>query len=299
MRPGRRATDMLRRVNCRTGHHRAGRTSAPVRIMLLALLIVVPACDDKGPTLGAIDAGALRPDSDIASWERLDEHEPPRRLRDPRTGVVFRRVEPGSFPQHVPQLDITRTIRVSRPFLLAETEFTAGQFRAFASRAIAGPTLPIPKQDELPMPLSFDDSVALCDALGYRLPTEAEWELACRAGHADTTAPWSTPAAVREHAWFNANAGSGPQPVATRTPNALGFHDMLGNVWEWCIDYYEMAPFGTDPAPVDPQTTNVMPGRAMRGASWFTPGNPKPTDRSQDFPATRNIFYGLRPAHDL
>ncbi|MCA8977890.1 MAG: formylglycine-generating enzyme family protein [Planctomycetes bacterium] len=262
--------------------------------LLLALAPLLAGCGNGGSAAAAAPALAAR--ATPAEWEALDDAVPPRRLRDPRTGITFIRVPAGEFRQVA--ADLSRTIRVSKPFLLAETELTVAQWRRYIDDLGGDRELPVPADDALPMPLSWRDSERFCARLGYRLPTEAEWELACRADHGDA-GPWSTPAGLRDHAWFNANAGTGPQPVRGRSPNGFGFYDMIGNVWEWCSDWYGRFPFGTDPAPVDPIGPASGDGHALRGASWFTPGSPSPTYRTQDFVDTRNTFYGLRPAHDL
>ena len=82
----------------------------------------------------------------------------------------------------------------------------------------------------------------------YRLPTEAEWEYACRAR---STEPWH--GQPHDVAWHHANADDKPHAVGQKTPNTWGFHDMLGNVWEWCQDWFYVA----------------NPSRSVRGGSYF------------------------------
>jgi formylglycine-generating enzyme required for sulfatase activity len=87
------------------------------------------------------------------------------------------------------------------------------------------------------------------DADGYRLPTEAEWEHACRAG---TSEPRYGP--LDDIAWHEGNAGGHAHEVGSRLPNAWGLHDMIGNVWEWCWDVYDPEVYG--------------PYRVFRGGGW-------------------------------
>ena len=85
---------------------------------------------------------------------------------------------------------------------------------------------------------------------GYRLPTEAEWEHACRAG---TTGPRYGP--LDEIAWYRGNSNEQIREVGRKQPNPLGLYDMLGNVWEWCWDVYDAEVYGSY--------------RVLRGGGWF------------------------------
>lgn len=116
------------------------------------------------------------------------------------------------------------------------------------------------------------------DADGYRLPTEAEWEYACRAGttgerYGDLDAT----------AWHRANSGGRARDVAARTPNAWGLHDMIGNVWEWCWDVYDPRVYG--------------PYRVFRGGGWQDlPRALRASCRRRSHPAFHIDDLGLRLA---
>jgi formylglycine-generating enzyme required for sulfatase activity len=107
----------------------------------------------------------------------------------------------------------------------------------------------------------------------YRLPTEAEWEYACRAGTATPYSFGATPAKLRDHAWYAGNAQKRPHPAGGKLPNGFGLFDMHGNVSEWVIDRY-----GPDfySRPFDPPLPVNLPGDAryphvVRGGSWREP----------------------------
>jgi formylglycine-generating enzyme required for sulfatase activity len=104
------------------------------------------------------------------------------------------------------------------------------------------------------------------DGYRYRLPTEAEWEYAARAG---TTGAYF--ASLDAIAWYGANSGGQSHPVGQKQPNAWGLHDMQGNVWEWCQDWYQDDYYRKlgEPKAVDPRGPASGQQRVLRGGSWY------------------------------
>ena len=103
-------------------------------------------------------------------------------------------------------------------------------------------------------------------ATGFRLPTEAEWEYACRAGTQTPFYNGSTDdSTVGALAWYAPNSGSQTHAIGGKAANAFGFHDMLGNVWEWVNDWYGGY---TADAQTNPTGPVSAPNRVLRGGSW-------------------------------
>lgn len=206
------------------------------------------------------------------------------------TGMKFVRIPPGEYLRGSPTDENAREadehqhkVRLTRPFYLGVTEVTQKQWHAVMGHHPAGV-----RGDDLPANrISWHDAVTFClrlsaqDGRKYRLPTEAEWEYACRAG---TTGPHA--GNVDDLAWYHANSDQQTRPVATRQPNAWGLYDMHGNVWEWCSDIYGPYPRGMtiDPASVLPGDYQPPPAiecelpmhatapvRVLRGGSWTNP----------------------------
>lgn len=156
-------------------------------------------------------------------------------------------------------------VRLSRDFSMGAAEVTQRQWEAVMGAGnpskVKGPELPVTG-------VTWADAVKFCARLSekegrqYRLPTEAEWERACRAGEAGAFSGGG----ADEVAWHLGNSGEVPHPVGGLKPNAWGLHDMHGNAMEWCADWYQER-LGRDAA-VDPAGPGQGETRVARGGSF-------------------------------
>jgi formylglycine-generating enzyme required for sulfatase activity len=129
------------------------------------------------------------------------------------------------------------------------------------------------------------------DGMRWALPTEAQWEYACRAG---STGPYAGSGKLDEMGWYENNSGRQTHPVGQKKPNAWGLHDMHGNVWEWCADWYGAYPSGSVTDPTGPSQGS---GRVQRGGSWLMFAHScRSADRYYDYPDWDSYGSGLRVA---
>ena len=200
-----------------------------------------------------------------------------------------------------------RVVAISKPFLLGKFEVTQKQWRDVLGKnpsAFKGTnSLPVDS-------VSWEEAHEFIQKLNekndgkFRLPTEAEWEYACRAGSTNFYGLGQQGAEVDltnlgDYAWLRKNSEGKPHPVGAKKPNAWGLCDMHGNVWEWCEDWFAAEFYKMAPAK-DPLNARPAIERVMRGGSWFLEAQiARAAYRSGGVPALKSQYVGLRLARDL
>ncbi|MBI4874297.1 MAG: SUMF1/EgtB/PvdO family nonheme iron enzyme [Acidobacteria bacterium] len=255
-----------------------------------------PAVGKISPRTGAPEAGAVK--------------------TNPDDGQSYVWMPPGEFQMGCSPGDKqcsddekpARTIKITRGFWLGQTPVTVGAFRRFAENTgISMPGEPAtgqrklnPQWSDLEQPLvavTWTVAKAYCESWARgRLPTEAEWEYAARAGSAG--ARYGELDAI---AWYDGNSGERIHQVKQKQPNAWGLYDMLGNVWEWVSDWYEENYYKDLPSPVaDPMGPPAGTYRVMRGGSWVSyPWHVRASVRFRYGPEFCFNYIGFRCARDV
>ena len=260
------------------------------------------------------------------------------------TGHEFLIIQPGTFQMGSPESEAGRlfsevqhTVTLTRGFRMLSTEVTQGQFESLMGYNPSrfrdcGSDCPVENVNWYEAAaycnaLSAAEGLASCytctgtgvvvscepaacatpyDCSGYRLPTEAEWEYAARAGTATATYNGDLDAehlnfeqpndALDPIAWFYGNSGDVTHAMGTRIPNSWGLYDMSGNVFEWCHDWYGIYPAeSTDPRGV---TTGV--NRVLRGGSWERSArSARAAFRESNYPVHRSSSIGFRPVRSI
>jgi formylglycine-generating enzyme required for sulfatase activity len=241
------------------------------------------------------------------------------RVRDTATNIQMLLVPPGTFNMGCSPSTFSpcashenpvHSITLTSAFYLGRYEVTQAQWTA---RMGSNPSAFQSPSAQVPAPLvssrpveqvSWTAVQAFLSATGMRLPTEAEWEFAYRAG--TTAAFHSMPAypngtnddnQVDAIAWWVANSIEQTRPFGGRSGNALGFHDMAGNVWEWVSDWYSATYYASSPA-VDPQGPATGTNRVLRGGAWIgvEQGGLRASNRFAQPPESSSAIYGFRVA---
>ncbi len=227
------------------------------------------------------------------------------------TNMVF--IPPGTFMMGTPTNEVDRwddegpqtAVTISRGFWMGRYEVTQGEFLAVMG---SNPSNFTGDSNRPVEQVTWYDATNYCTMLTqrdraagriamnsvYRLPTEAEWEYACRAWTSPRFSYGDDPGYTNltDYGWYEGNSGGTTHPVGQKLSNPWGSYDMHGNVWEWCQDWYGAYPGGIA---VDPQGTATVTARVIRGGSWrHSADRCRSAYRSFSPPDFRGIAIGFR-----
>ncbi len=226
-------------------------------------------------------------------------------------GMKFVSIPAGEFQMGSPTTEPNRAsdetqhrVRITKPFYLATTEVTQRQWRTVMGTSPWSGQTYVNEGDNYPATyVSWNDATAFCrklsqqDGKTYQLPTEAQWEYACRADSQAMYSFGNSVAELKDYAWYLDNAFNADERyahmVGQKRPNAWGLYDMHGNAYEWCQDWY--GDYGSLLAADDPTGPGSGSSRSCRGGSWD--GNAilaRSPNRSYFTPDDRNYLIGLR-----
>ena len=232
----------------------------------------------------------------------------PWRVRDNSSGIEMLLIPGGIFNMGCSASTLSscasnespsHQVTLSKAFYLGKTEVTQAQWQA---KMGSNPSYFSGNANNPVEQVSWNDITGFNTATGLRLPSEAEWEYACRGG--TTTAFHSMPgypngtnddSLLGNIAWYGYdNSPYGTKPVAGKAANAFGMYDMSGNVWEWCNDWYGSYAAGNV---TDPAGTSSGPYRVLRGGYWdFNSDNCRSSARYLGDPGVRRRNVGFRVA---
>jgi len=195
------------------------------------------------------------------------------------------------------------TVRITQGYWLGKYDVTQGEWQALMG---ANPSHFKDQGGDAPVEnVSWYDAEAFCRALNtregaagrlpegyeYRLPTEAEWEYACRAGEPDDSFEVG---GMDDLGWYAGNSEKHTHPVGLKKPNAWGLYDMHGNVWQWCEDRYGPYQGGVQTDPAGPDSGS---SRVYRGGCWFIVAEHcRSAFRFRSIPLLRDYYLGFRLA---
>ena len=213
-----------------------------------------------------------------AARRRAAEQQRAEEIGHVLAAMEFVLIEAGTFAMGSPETDERRSddegpihqVTLSQPFSLGKYEVTQGQWAAVMGHnpshfSACGPTCPVEQVSWMDAQAFIAELNRWGDGATYRLPTEAEWEYAARAGTQTAYHFGNAAQRLGQYGWYRDNSASETHPVGQKRPNAWGLYDIHGNVWEWTADWYAHYPRGAMPDPRRPRPRAI---RVNRGGSW-------------------------------